>query len=518
MADLKTILKATLLGAVSENSQSAMSPLPASLIPPEPNTAFFSLDELKPIWHYSYVQGNYEQISELTCRVSSMGFMEMPVAKEITWGPVQVRHLGIDYPLPLKKTYLMQTNFLETGLLHGNKSALWPLAARTDKSFEHVFGYEVPLTGGLRAIPAAVYNSDDFMTPCAEGSAATAAAGELCTLTVVPLRIVVVVSFVCCKERADFEPGGVVGTGRIYPLVMVMANRPLDAMSAEVSLARPENTPHTEMNGDTMLPPLAASLFAERNDSVFPPNFWDWYFSHYLIDPPNTSYVLVDPALPARHISGAVRACGAHYFQTLPFPGANSEIKLPSKDNPFDKVAGQGAFDNLHIAPRMVAPAHILKAHPGEHSLNQIAMAPICAHDCLHMHWRWSSSYGKQHNYGWDATGPYRVAGAPMVPTNQKVVLTMTSPRSFKYRAEVSTKIPPCQWQVVFHHGAAYALSLSFVGERLTDAQGGQLWLSNESQIGGTGWAMWYWRMRYRYDWAGVQERITVTDHAKAQS
>ena len=62
------------------------------------------------------------------------------------------------------------------------------------------------------------------------------------------------------------------------------------------------------------------------------------------------------------------------------------------------KLPRQGAFDNVHIAPQMEVSLSVpvLGGLPS----TAVSMAPICAHDCFHMHWRWSQHYTEEHTLG----------------------------------------------------------------------------------------------------------------------
>jgi hypothetical protein len=63
------------------------------------------------------------------------------------------------------------------------------------------------------------------------------------------------------------------------------------------------------------------------------------------------------------------------------------------------KLPRQAAFDNIHIALQMEVSLSIplLGGIPS----TAVSMAPICAHDCFHIHWRWSQHYTEEQNLGW---------------------------------------------------------------------------------------------------------------------
>ncbi len=93
--------------------------------------------------------------------------------------------------------------------------------------------------------------------------------------------------------------------------------------------------------------------------------------------------------------------------------------------------------------------------------LDDIAMAPICAHDCFHMHWRWSDFARATDlpNLGWDAHRPYQLAGWPLVPRNQHVFLRNPTPATLYYQADAGPEVAAGQWTIINHHGAAYLLA-----------------------------------------------------------
>jgi len=99
------------------------------------------------------------------------------------------------------------------------------------------------------------------------------------------------------------------------------------------------------------------------------------------------------------------------------------------------KVPRQGEFDNVHFAPQMqveLSPRSL----PGLGTVFSglgplgVTMAPVCAHDCFHLHWRWGKGYTKTYNLGWGPAGPYTEAGAPMVAPNQRVEIDVPAGRA----------------------------------------------------------------------------------------
>src|SRR5262249_42890177 len=60
--------------------------------------------------------------------------------------------------------------------------------------------------------------------------------GQQITLGVDLPRVLVLVALTTCRERMDFEPGGIVGMGRIHPHVMVISDMPLLEVHTSVRL------------------------------------------------------------------------------------------------------------------------------------------------------------------------------------------------------------------------------------------------------------------------------------------
>jgi hypothetical protein len=174
------------------------------------------------------------------------------------------------------------------------------------------------------------------------------------------------------------------------------------------------------------------------------------------------------------------------------------------------KTAGQGEFDNIHIAPKMVIRPEYLTSDriPKEKliGLDRITMAPFCFHDCMHMHFRWGADYKDIQNRGWlDEETPSGLAGAPLVPPNQKVTLNLLSPTSFEYIAEVQG-VRTGTWQIMLHHGLAYALNSKY---RLTIVRK-SVNRGNGVQVSKGEWALMYWNLRWYPASDGVQyERLS---------
>lgn len=406
-------------------------------------------------WRYRVrVAADGVRFDDLTCRVP-MGdhSMEHTVAQSTEMAKVSVRLRGQDHRLPLDETHLVGA-FVGSGAVGDpaptrrtegrgapGPSRYWPLPHVLDESVALVFGYEwrsgrfVPLDAGVCARLRAG-------TPVAWspplGAPVFAPVGRTSTAVLHRPRVLVVASLAVCAPAADFEPLGLLTACRLFPTVIVRANVDLEGLDATVTVRRPTEGPHGE---------ISAALFSDDNDYQFmPPPTWDQVFGWYNLAPEGT-YTLA-PASGRRLVGEPSRRMAFNEYLGFRRPSA------------WGKEPRQGAYDNLHLAPRMPP----LKAgDPG------VVMAPICQHDCLHLHVRWGTKIGlpgagDSHLRGWKDGLPYQERGAPQVPEGQEVTLTMVDSRGFDYRA-VQTFARADVPHFVCHHGAAYAHSLSAIAD-----------------------------------------------------
>lgn len=135
---------------------------------------------------------------------------------------------------------------------------------------------------------------------------------------------------------------------------------------------------------------------------------------------------------------------------------ANHRVE-PNKTTPIfvRKMPRQGAYDNIHVMGAMGMHG-LLDCNPGSSSVAQLPMvaAPFCGVDCLHFHWRWATltdtialillqlkgkSYHNGFGYGvlnpesfrgWDGPNSHQCVGAPLLPPNQEVVVTLQETNS----------------------------------------------------------------------------------------
>jgi hypothetical protein len=521
-----------------------VKPFPAPKVPTEEIT-----DSQAPrhaIWHFDHdPKKTPASITNLTCLSRGMGNGRMTVANAVTLEQAAIKTVpsangkvaSVDIDLPLKPEFVILNGYLKTSTLPADSHFLYPLPAEIDLSMAVVFGYE--FKDGPTSAPTVIanerLNDAGFMPTPGAGSTAppTVGQGQLAKVVVAPLRAIVCFSFVTAKERADFEPGELLGAGRIWPHTLIMANRDLAETRAVTRVERPatltmdggDHSTHAEMNLN-----IEACLFSDSNIGGAiapggPPSpYWDDLFAVYDVGVTSGTTRASDPLEKGGTISGAV--------QVLKF------LETSYKTVNVPRVPRQGAYDNIHVAPTMKAST--AASHPGMF-LDRIYMAPFCEHDCLHTHWRWASSNSKRAVLGWATTGkdpripghPYKAAGAPMVPANQTVSIEITGASSFRYHAkaigkdgvDASTPIPAGTFSTFFHHGMAYAVQLDSVAMQVLDSLiDAQAITKGEPDLGGTSAttsiSVRYWRLR----WGGddqvfspdvVNERLKVLDRAK---
>jgi hypothetical protein len=155
---------------------------------------------------------------------------------------------------------------------------------------------------------------------------------------------------------------------------------------------------------------------------------WDSLFAYYDLDTNQTDITVVSPALGPRSDSTLRQTWDPA-----------SSAYLPST---VDWVPRQGAFDNIHITPAM------------DYNGNVAYMAPICQHDCLHIHWRWGAAYSDKPLLGWAGGRPFQQRGAPLIPENQTLRISANGP-ILTYMPSVEN-VPAQAWQIFMHHGTGY--------------------------------------------------------------
>lgn len=344
----------------------------------------------------------------------------------------------------------------------------------------------------------------------AHGSVAGQVPATACA-AVSPMKVLIVLSLATCRERADYEPGGIVGMARLYPHILVRADVDLLKIEATVRYDRPDKTerkdpldgvagePMTCCKGyDAVSQEINSIFVTDANDNLqhipdgaAPPlPFWCNMFNYYQTDAYQT--------LGQEKIKVV---CNDRRGERFDDSGLIERDVVLGPDNArsLRKMPHQGEFDNVHMAPKLklVNVTHLCYARgmdaelslpkaeltePGdvdtgefvsidsakraELGLDDISMAPFCAHDCFHMHWRWGSGASAKWARGWDDTSPHQVAGAPLVPLHQDVYIWLRGVAKLSVHHLIGRddgSVEPLaanDWQVVMYQGAAYAVQV----------------------------------------------------------
>jgi hypothetical protein len=408
---------------------------------------------------------------------------------------------------------------------------MWPITAVHDWGFLHVFAYDIDPDpdGKFSAIPQSdvtefrticdrindaelhsvekakdvIFQDNVWTAPIAASAAPSGAAPSVVPLVTTGTRVVVVCSLVVCRERDDYQPGDPMGVGRLLPHVMVISTHDLEAVEAGVRFQRPQFTRILDgktCGCDEMLFSIGSMLVTDSNaDNMVISNplnsgplvFMANLFNYYMIDP-HFEPDLQDKAIQVvhaesdssrnveRHTDAVSRNCSDVTSRTITHVPRNIKVVR--------KVRRQGAFDNIHVSPKMVVTPPLREAKfsgiaGGQGGtatftdlktwkMDEVAMAPFCAHDCFHMHWRWSDNVNiEPATWGFDQGQPCKSVGRVMVPENQAVFIVMSStPGKVSYLAKAE-KVPADEWQIVCHHGAGYGLSVGFLVNRGKEAQ-----------------------------------------------
>ncbi len=499
MPNLKTLLRQTLLGTA----------LPGLVAGEGNGSAGGGRTRL-----WSWQRPRLDHVSGLACDVPDATCGRLRVCERLEWHPLTVRYKQKSFTLRLEPDFLLRRFSATHGeiptLTHG-----W-LPTTLEAGSLLVFGYELNPGGQLGPMHRKALESDKLMpepgAPPPPGRPVYVPSGKQLKLPASPLRILVFVEFALCAPRADFEPLGVATMSRIRPHLMLVSNQDLEGFDAALTVMRPETTDmqlapahglHSDQS-DGMGRRQSLSLFTDTNQFFLEKPFWSALFDYYKLHVASGSYRMVSPSLAERSIGGAVSVYPSH-----PYP-------IPRTVH---KVERQGAFDNLHIAPTMIAPLRIRQqAQFRNLPLERITMAPVCVHDCLHLHWRWGRNYEGLAQRGWGRGGPHTAVGTPMIPPNQNLDLEVEESRGFTYRVAVHEKVPRGAPQYFMHHGMAYALALD--SKLLGMAVGALARMSFPlSPEASQSWALFYFCLRYADDGLGSpQEALQIHDLTRAMS
>ncbi len=311
-----------------------------------------------------------------------------------------------------------------------------------------------------------------------------------------PMKVLVVLSLTACRERTDYEPGAVVGMARLYPHILVRADVDLLKIEATVRYDRPDKTeratPSDGIDGEPMTcckgydavsEEINSTLVADANDQAQIPAgptlpFWSNLFNYYQTDAYQTlgqekiKVVSNDRRGERFDDSGLVErdVVLSKSFR----PGGSLRGKMSQI---VQKMPHQGEFDNVHMAPKLkvVRVTHFAYSTISDElhaldlstlGLNDISMAPFCAHDCFHMHWRWGAAASGKWVRGWDDASPHQTAGAPLVPLNQDVYLWLRGAAKLSVHHVIGredgsvAQLAANEWNIAMYQGAAYAVQV----------------------------------------------------------
>ena len=442
--------------------------------------------QTKKIWEYQHP--SLDRVSQVTLLHRGMNDMPMPVLESITWGDVGVKlYGGARIPLPLTQPFLIKTESVDEGSIPASESGFWQLPTHLQSSFHHIFGYEIDSSGEVRPITTA-------------GAVLPMGSNQ-------PFRALVCLALGCTGERNEFEPGGVLGAARILPHLMIATNRPVEHVEGAITLTRNERTPHLSMDGDEMTPDISSGLYTDNNSRAIAPElpYWHLLFDYYATDPAPGRFEVVKKGATERTQVNAVKVLHEVFAGRMGPSPAGGVYRFRD----VTKLARQGEFDNIHVAPKMKLPSEVIARSPASWNMSSpVTMAPFCAHDCFHTHWRWGNllrDFGildtnPKWVRGWGGGSstspgvPFSEPGAPLVPCNQDVTIHLLSQRSFKYVARACAPVAG-EWQIIMHHGSAYAIDTTSLANNIRSALAA---LNGPPSTTSKGkWARFYWALRY---------------------
>lgn len=412
------------------------------------------------------------------------------VAEEIRWESVSLEHpLCGPVGLPLDvEHHLGQVRLEGPPARIGPRSPLWPAEVRPGAGWLGLYGYEwrrdrwAPWPERTRRMFLA---DEPISWPRLGGRAQRAGPEGVAAWSAPSPRVLVGVGFAVCLPDLRFEPFSVARAARFFPYVFVRCSDPLARLRARIRLSRGERA--TCGGGHGAIRPFLAT---DRDDVDLPGlrPWWDQTFAWYDADPAprrftavrrGTDLVVNDPADRQEWRDGA---------------------RHPS---PSARGPRQGAFDSLHLAPRM---------RSGE---QEEIMAPICAHSCLHVHWRWGARMGRTvlkpapfttptWLAGWEDGRPFARQGAPLVPESQEVHIELVDSRTFVYDVD-QQGAEPDEAHLLWHYGAAFIVGLQGFADFVA--------LPDDAE----GWAGFYHSLRYT-DGPDEVERLVFPNGVKALS
>jgi hypothetical protein len=410
--------------------------------------------------------------------------MDMGVVRNLEWSYVSVTTPIQPGPmsLPLDVSYaLAEAHHPSSPVKMNGSSAMFPLQREIESQSTILLGWAIDSLGLVTPI--------DYTGVDPTHLKAWIQSGGFSDLTPEARTFVFgLIDFTLCRPDDRYAPklgapSGAAKVARFYPLLSLWSSAELSASQAKLELDRPARTmmPNMARNGA-----IVSSLFADQNDNIrtiyddlhpgvivalaaasaagaativfagigaisvasliamskAPSPRWDSIFAHYSVNVQHGSMLVVDRTKTARTDPTSSRE------------RRSSAGAVPVATAPIKKLSGQGIFDNIHIAPEM------------NYNGKSASMAPICHHDCLHIHWRWSQTYQEDYMLGFNSNKPHSLAGAPHIPENQSLSVTANGSH-FEYFPQ-ALNAPAQTWQVFMHHGAGYVTELQAAGYAAT--------------------------------------------------
>lgn len=542
-----------------------------------------------PLWGYTLQAPN--KVTNMTCRAREAGYKLHGVCPNLTYGldgqplvKVETKD-GEKLDLPLENKFLLGQFSVIGGVVPEGKRTMWPLEMNFDKGAVMVFVYEPTIdnSGKLKTplnpfaprgkdkwkpvredekktfeqmLPGDIKDKDawleaftgPFMNVPGQYKQTTAKTREDKTTYVSRPRFVVVISIGVCKERADFEPGGLVGMAKIFPNIMIAASVPLKTSESSVKIERTAATSPMDAGDGThkgtccnAYTEVGAMLVTDDNEHggvLSQKPFWGGTFA-YVEEEANKRlggqklHIVDTSKTTERTFPGGKRLL---VFRGTPNNFLTKELYqsiwewTPYTQKGVKKVPRQGEFDNIHMAPPLKLdlakiykpeitkvlgvpafskiPAFFSKGNtvdPATCKTDKVWMAPFCAHDCFHTHWRWAKGETAKWTFGWNENGPHQESGTPMVPIYQDVFLKIEGPNIYSY--SVKSTYPEDfhvgKWDIYMHHGAAYAQSianwLKFQGSNfnLMASQSFKFYDSKDKQLTVSNAPLMYWLFRW---------------------
>lgn len=477
------------------------------------------------IWRLAWDPASPGTFTDVTCRTRGMSMdyaMPAKVLDKVEFRGCQIeREDGGVHDLDLSREFMIGAWWQLGGLVAGGER-LWPLRSKLDVSVMVAFAYQLTEDGRIEPLSMSeIEELGDELIPT-EGwlrgykfSAGDPGQHYVC---VGPCRYIVAIELVLAKERPDFVPGEMVGFARVGPHGFVWANEALKRVELTTILERPS---HGMQCDPSMQSKISGLLVTDTNeahsvlsigDLPFP--YTDNLYDYYQVDgfeflEAKAAHEADHPRQRAREASAADPIQGARFIEDAV---ERRSAGIASSHTGVRKCARQGQFDSVHLAARMKAE---FEGPDGPVVLDDIVMINQCLHDCLHTHVRWSEfldssvPFSTKMLHGWGPSGPYTVPGAPQVPVNQAVFLSLPKRHALAYRA-VASECSAGAMQVFFHHGSAYAIDqwpgpvaasqvVLFHAVTFQEAIA-QNQIYSSMERGGLipfGWLEFYWRMRW---------------------